>query len=118
MTSEQAKEALGSLISCIKHRETFISVTKRVEAELRQVEPNSEPLILLFSSFRLAMYVMDNDPYPVDQIMGPLLRHQCCWRDPDETNVVKMQVWIEGGYRCVEVTLLSPQGKKTLLLIN
>jgi hypothetical protein len=96
VTSEQAAEAISALISCIKHRETVISVTKRVRPELR-----------------ITMYVMDNDPYPPEQVLAPLICQQCCWRDPDHQNAVRFQVFLDNSYKCVEVLLLSPQGVST-----
>lgn len=68
--------------------------------------------------FRIAMYVMDNDPFPPEQALAPLLCQQCCWKDPDQQNAVRFQVFVDGSYKCVEVSFLSPQGQAMYMAVS
>ncbi|XP_065198034.1 rho GTPase-activating protein 35-like [Sycon ciliatum] len=69
VTALQAIEAVSSLVNGIKHRHTSLYSL-----------PSPEP------DLKIALCCLANDQIVAERILGPFLRHQCCWRPATSTS--------------------------------
>ncbi|XP_049781040.1 rho GTPase-activating protein 190 isoform X2 [Schistocerca cancellata] len=88
-------EALRQLIQSIHHRAGFINVYQSV---LECSEPD----------IRIIMCMFCGDPYSVENILGPLLSHQCCFLSGDRSII--LETFLGDSKRKVEVIISSFHG--------
>lgn len=87
--------ALRQLIQSIRHRAGFINIYQSpVEC--------SEPDI------RIIMCMFCGDPYSVENVLGPLLSHQCCFLSGDRSII--LETFLGSSKRKVEVIISSFHG--------
>lgn len=88
-------EAMGQLIQCIQHRAVFLNVYQSI---LECSEPD----------IRIIMCMFCGDPYSVENILGPLLSHQCCFLSGDRSII--LETFLDDSKRKVEVIVSSFHG--------
>ncbi|KAI4504260.1 hypothetical protein M0802_000731 [Mischocyttarus mexicanus] len=89
------KDALQQLIQSINHRAGFLNIYQSV---IECFEPD----------IRIIMCMFCGDPYSVENVLGPLLSHQCCFLSGDRSIV--LETFLGESKRRVEVTILSFHG--------
>ncbi|XP_024940341.1 rho GTPase-activating protein 190 isoform X7 [Cephus cinctus] len=95
------KDALQQLIQSINHRAGFLNIYQSVIECL-------EPDISLFLPRRIIMCMFCGDPYSVENVLGPLLSHQCCFLSGDRSIV--LETFLGESKRRVEVIISSFHG--------
>ncbi|XP_066996552.2 rho GTPase-activating protein 190 isoform X2 [Anabrus simplex] len=88
-------ESLRQLIQSIHHRAGFLNVYQSV---LECSEPD----------IRIIMCMFCGDPYSVENILGPLLSHQCCFLSGDRSII--LETFLGDSKRKVEVIISSFHG--------
>ncbi|XP_034252394.1 rho GTPase-activating protein 190 isoform X12 [Thrips palmi] len=88
-------DALRQLILSIHHRAGFINV-------YQSVMDGSEPDI------RIIMCMFCGDPYSVENVLGPLLNHQCCFLSGERSII--LETFLGDSKRKVEVIISSYHG--------
>ncbi|XP_022207896.1 rho GTPase-activating protein 190 isoform X1 [Nilaparvata lugens] len=86
--------ALRQLVQSIRHRAGFIHVYQSVM--------DSEPDI------RIIMCMFCGDPYSVENVLGPLLSHQCCFLSGERSII--LETYLGTSKRKVEVIISSFHG--------
>lgn len=87
--------ALEQLIQSIKHRAGFIN---NYQSVIACTEPD----------IRIIMCMFCGDPYSVENVLGPLLSHQCCFMSGDRS--VILETFLGTSKRKVEVIISSFHG--------
>uniref|UniRef100_A0A8D8RS93 Rho GTPase-activating protein 190 n=1 Tax=Cacopsylla melanoneura TaxID=428564 RepID=A0A8D8RS93_9HEMI len=87
--------ALEQLIQSIKHRAGFIN---NYQSVIECTEPD----------IRIIMCMFCGDPYSVENVLGPLLSHQCCFMSGDRS--VILETFLGTSKRKVEVIISSFHG--------
>uniref|UniRef100_A0A1B6K9C5 Rho-GAP domain-containing protein n=1 Tax=Graphocephala atropunctata TaxID=36148 RepID=A0A1B6K9C5_9HEMI len=87
--------ALRQLVQSIRHRAGFINV-------YQSVMECSEPDI------RIIMCMFCGDPYSVENVLGPLLSHQCCFLSGERSII--LETFLGSSKRKVEVIISSFHG--------
>ncbi|XP_071440115.1 rho GTPase-activating protein 190 isoform X6 [Hetaerina americana] len=88
-------DALRQLIQSIHHRAGFLNI-------YQSVMECSEPDI------RIIMCMFCGDPYSVENVLGPLLSHQCCFLSGDRSII--LETFLGDSKRKVEVIISSYHG--------
>ncbi|XP_026272441.1 rho GTPase-activating protein 190 isoform X2 [Frankliniella occidentalis] len=88
-------DGLRQLILSIHHRAGFINV-------YQSVMDGSEPDI------RIIMCMFCGDPYSVENVLGPLLNHQCCFLSGERSII--LETFLGDSKRKVEVIISSYHG--------
>ncbi|KAL1455174.1 hypothetical protein WDU94_009286 [Cyamophila willieti] len=88
-------KALEQLIQSIKHRAGFIN---NYQSVIECTEPD----------IRIIMCMFCGDPYSVENVLGPLLSHQCCFMSGDRS--VILETFLGTSKRKVEVIISSFHG--------
>ncbi|XP_063220269.1 rho GTPase-activating protein 190 isoform X2 [Bacillus rossius redtenbacheri] len=88
-------EALGQLIQSIHHRAGFLGVYQSV---LESLHPDIRIILCMFCG----------DPYSVENILGPLLSHQCCFLSGERSII--LETFLGDSKRKVEVIISSFHG--------
>ncbi|XP_076668490.1 rho GTPase-activating protein 190 isoform X2 [Andrena cerasifolii] len=89
------KDALQQLIQSINHRAGFLNIYQSV---IECLEPD----------IRIIMCMFCGDPYSVENVLGPLLNHQCCFLSGDRSIV--LETFLGESKRRVEVIISSFHG--------
>ncbi|XP_026673425.1 rho GTPase-activating protein 190 isoform X2 [Ceratina calcarata] len=89
------KDALQQLIQSINHRAGFLNIYQSV---IECFEPD----------IRIIMCMFCGDPYSVENVLGPLLNHQCCFLSGDRSIV--LETFLGESKRRVEVIISSFHG--------
>ncbi|XP_012277348.1 rho GTPase-activating protein 190 isoform X12 [Orussus abietinus] len=89
------KDALQQLIQSINHRAGFLNIYQSV---IECLEPD----------IRIIMCMFCGDPYSVENVLGPLLSHQCCFLSGDRSIV--LETFLGESKRRVEVIISSFHG--------
>ncbi|XP_033341440.1 rho GTPase-activating protein 190 isoform X1 [Megalopta genalis] len=89
------KDALQQLIQSINHRAGFLNIYQSV---IECLEPD----------IRIIMCTFCGDPYSVENVLGPLLNHQCCFLSGDRSIV--LETFLGESKRRVEVIISSFHG--------
>ncbi|XP_025993656.1 rho GTPase-activating protein 190 isoform X3 [Solenopsis invicta] len=89
------KDALQQLIQSINHRAGFLNIYQSV---IECLEPD----------IRIIMCMFCGDPYSVENVLGPLLNHQCCFLSGDRSIV--LETFLGECKRRVEVIISSFHG--------
>ncbi|XP_058794856.1 rho GTPase-activating protein 190 isoform X2 [Phymastichus coffea] len=89
------KEALQQLVQAINHRAGFLNIYQSV---IECLEPD----------IRIIMCMFCGDPYSVENVLGPLLSHQCCFLSSERSIV--LETFLGESKRRVEVTISSFHG--------
>ncbi|XP_053593266.1 rho GTPase-activating protein 190 isoform X1 [Microplitis demolitor] len=89
------KEALQQLIQSINHRAGFLNIYQSV---IECLEPD----------IRIIMCMFCGDPYSVENVLGPLLSHQCCFLSGEKSIV--LETFLGDSKRRVEVIISSFHG--------
>ncbi|XP_033214904.1 rho GTPase-activating protein 190 isoform X3 [Belonocnema kinseyi] len=93
--SSLVKEALQQLVQSINHRAGFINIYQSV---IECLEPD----------IRIIMCMFCGDPYSVENVLGPLLSHQCCFLSGERSIV--LETFLGESKRRVEVIISSFHG--------
>ncbi|XP_075218370.1 rho GTPase-activating protein 190 isoform X2 [Lycorma delicatula] len=93
--SNLVADALRQLVQSIRHRAGFINI-------YQSVMECSEPDI------RIIMCMFCGDPYSVENVLGPLLNHQCCFLSGDRSII--LETFLGTSKRKVEVIISSFHG--------
>ncbi|XP_076751830.1 rho GTPase-activating protein 190 isoform X3 [Xylocopa sonorina] len=89
------KDGLKKLVQSINHRAGFINIYQSV---IECLEPD----------IRIIMCMFCGDPYSVENVLGPLLSHQCCFLSGDRSIV--LETFLGESKRRVEVIISSFHG--------
>ncbi|XP_044016188.1 rho GTPase-activating protein 190 isoform X6 [Aphidius gifuensis] len=89
------KDALQQLIQSINHRAGFLNIYQSV---IECLEPD----------IRIIMCMFCGDPYSVENVLGPLLSHQCCFLSGEKSIV--LETFLGESKRRVEVIISSFHG--------
>ncbi|XP_046620253.1 rho GTPase-activating protein 190 isoform X2 [Neodiprion virginianus] len=89
------KDALQQLIQSINHRAGFLNIYQSV---IECLEPD----------IRIIMCMFCGDPYSVENVLGPLLSHQCCFLSGDRSIV--LETFLGESKRRVAVIISSFHG--------
>ncbi|XP_066603982.1 rho GTPase-activating protein 190 isoform X2 [Prorops nasuta] len=89
------KDALQQLIQSINHRAGFLNIYQSV---IECLEPD----------IRIIMCMFCGDPFSVENVLGPLLSHQCCFLSGDRSIV--LETFLGESKRRVEVIISSFHG--------
>ncbi|XP_076178703.1 rho GTPase-activating protein 190 isoform X4 [Ptiloglossa arizonensis] len=89
------KDALQQLIQSINHRAGFLNIYQSV---IECLEPD----------IRIIMCMFCGDLYSVENVLGPLLNHQCCFLSGDRSIV--LETFLGESKRRVEVIISSFHG--------
>ncbi|XP_076636409.1 rho GTPase-activating protein 190 isoform X1 [Colletes latitarsis] len=89
------KDALQQLIQSINHRAGFLNIYQSV---IQCLEPD----------IRIIMCMFCGDPYSVENVLGPLLNHQCCFLSGDRSIV--LETFLGESKQRVEVIISSFHG--------
>ncbi|XP_025830625.1 rho GTPase-activating protein 190-like isoform X2 [Agrilus planipennis] len=96
ITEDQlVNEALHQLIQSIHHRAGFFNIYQSV---IDCVEPD----------IRIIMCMFCGDPYSVENILAPLLQHQCCFLSAERSII--LETFLGDSKRKVEVIISSFHG--------
>ncbi|XP_011307002.1 rho GTPase-activating protein 190 isoform X5 [Fopius arisanus] len=93
--SSLVKDALQQLIQSINHRAGFLNIYQSV---IECLEPD----------IRIIMCMFCGDPYSVENVLGPLLSHQCCFLSGEKSIV--LETFLGESKRRVEVIISSFHG--------
>ncbi|XP_048511916.1 rho GTPase-activating protein 190 isoform X3 [Athalia rosae] len=93
--SALVKDALQQLIQSINHRAGFLNIYQSV---IECLEPD----------IRIIMCMFCGDPYSVENVLGPLLSHQCCFLSGDRSIV--LETFLGESKRRVAVIISSFHG--------
>uniref|UniRef100_A0ABD2W3P8 Rho GTPase-activating protein 190 n=1 Tax=Trichogramma kaykai TaxID=54128 RepID=A0ABD2W3P8_9HYME len=93
--STLAKESLQQLVQAINHRAGFLNIYQSV---IECLEPD----------IRIIMCMFCGDPFSVENVLGPLLSHQCCFLSSERSIV--LETFLGESKRRVEVTVSSFHG--------
>ncbi|XP_014212996.1 rho GTPase-activating protein 190 [Copidosoma floridanum] len=93
--SSLVKEALQQLVQAINHRAGFLNIYQSV---IECLEPD----------IRIIMCMFCGDPYSVENVLAPLLSHQCCFLSSERSIV--LETFLGDSKRRVEVTISSFHG--------
>ena len=93
--SSLIKDALQQLIQSINHRAGFLNIYQSV---IECLEPD----------IRIIMCMFCGDPYSVENVLGPLLSHQCCFLSGEKSIV--LETFLGESKRRVEVIISSFHG--------
>ncbi|XP_011497182.1 PREDICTED: rho GTPase-activating protein 190 [Ceratosolen solmsi marchali] len=89
------KDALQQLVQAINHRAGFLNIYQSV---IECLEPD----------IRIIMCMFCGDPYSVENVLAPLLSHQCCFLSSERSIV--LETFLGESKRRVEVTISSFHG--------
>ncbi|XP_032451674.1 rho GTPase-activating protein 190 isoform X7 [Nasonia vitripennis] len=89
------KDALQQLVQAINHRAGFLNIYQSV---IECLEPD----------IRIIMCMFCGDPYSVENVLAPLLSHQCCFLSSERSIV--LETFLGDSKRRVEVTISSFHG--------
>uniref|UniRef100_A0A1B6CUS5 Rho-GAP domain-containing protein n=1 Tax=Clastoptera arizonana TaxID=38151 RepID=A0A1B6CUS5_9HEMI len=87
--------ALRQLVQSIRHRAGFVTIYQSV---VECTEPD----------IRIIMCMFCGDPYSVENVLGPLLSHQCCFLSGDRSII--LETFLGTSKRKVEVIISSFHG--------
>ncbi|KAJ8665241.1 hypothetical protein QAD02_006903 [Eretmocerus hayati] len=90
-----AKEALQQLVQAINHRAGFLNIYQSV---IECLEPD----------IRIIMCMFCGDPFSVENVLAPLLSHQCCFLSSERSIV--LETFLGESKRRVEVMVSSFHG--------
>nr|XP_018903141.1 PREDICTED: rho GTPase-activating protein 190 isoform X3 [Bemisia tabaci] len=96
LSPQLVASALRQLIQSIRHRAGFLNSYQHAVVEC------SEPDI------RIIMCVFCGDPYSLENVVGPLLNHQCCFLSGDRSII--LETFLGTSKRKVEVIISSYHG--------
>ena len=104
-------DALRQLIQSIHHRAGFLNIYQSV---IEYVEPDIRYVITLYvhnfisNNFRIIMCMFCGDPFSVENVLAPLLSHQCCFLSGDRN--ITLETFLGDSKRKVEVIVSSFHG--------
>lgn len=115
-TPEQlVSDALHQLVQSIHHRAGFLTIYQSV---IECVEPDIRYVLkgyhIFYSSFtfsficRIIMCMFCGDPFSVENVLAPLLSHQCCFLSGERSII--LETFLGDSKRKVEVIISSFHG--------
>lgn len=95
-------DAVHRLIQSIHHRAGFLNIYQSTTVNIASSTSSSEPDI------RIIMCMFCGDPYSVENVLLPLLSHQCCFLAADRSII--LETYLGESKRKVEVIVSSFHG--------